>query len=57
MSGADKANNKAEEIGGKLKQAAGAVTGNRSLEQEGRNDQTKSDIKGAGEKLKDAFRR
>lgn len=43
--------NKAEELGGKAKEVAGNVTDNESLKDEGKADQTKSDIK---DKLSDA---
>ncbi|MEV0354697.1 CsbD family protein [Nocardia sp. NPDC050697] len=56
MSATDKAKNKVEDLAGKAKEAAGKVTGDRSTEHEGKADQTKSDLKGAGEKVKDAFR-
>ena len=35
----------------------GLVTGNESLEAEGRDDQAKGNIKQAGEKVKDAFKK
>ena len=57
MSGTDKANNKIEELGGKAKEAVGKLTGDKSTENEGKGDQAKSDLKGAGEKVKDAFKR
>ena len=57
MSGTDKARNKAEELGGKAKEAVGKVTGDRSTENEGRGDQAKSNLKDAGEKVKDAFKK
>ena len=57
MSGTDKAKNKAQELGGKAKEAAGKVTGDRATENEGKGDQTKSNLKGAGEKVKDAFKK
>lgn len=53
----DKISNAAEGLGGKAKQATGEATGDRDLEAEGRTDQTKSDLKQAGEKVKDAFRK
>ena len=56
MSATDKAKNKVEDLAGKAKEAVGKVTGDRSTEAEGKTDQTKSDLKGAGEKVKDAFR-
>ena len=50
----DKAENKGEELKGRAKEAAGAVTGDDSLKREGRADQTESSVKQAGEKVKDA---
>jgi uncharacterized protein YjbJ (UPF0337 family) len=47
---------KAEEYGGKAKEAVGKVTGDDDLAQQGRNDQAKSSLKQAGEKLKQALR-
>jgi uncharacterized protein YjbJ (UPF0337 family) len=52
----NKARNKAEELKGQVKEGAGRATGDRSLEAEGRADQTRANLKQAGEKLKDAFR-
>lgn len=57
MSATDKASNKIEEAGGKAKEALGKATGDRSTENEGRKDQSKADLKNAGEKVKDAFKR
>ncbi|MGM1016373.1 MAG: CsbD family protein [Actinomycetota bacterium] len=51
----DKIKNAAEDIAGKAKEAAGKVTGNEKLEAEGKADQTKADLKNAGENVKDAF--
>jgi len=56
MSGIDKLKNKIEDLGGKGKEAAGRVTGDRDTEAEGRRDQSKADVKDAGEKVKDAFK-
>ncbi len=56
MSFEDKAKNKIDEIGGKAKEAIGKVTGDQSTENEGELDQMKSNLKEAGEKLKDAFK-
>jgi uncharacterized protein YjbJ (UPF0337 family) len=56
MSDLDKAKNKAEELGGKAKEGVGKVTGDDSLEAEGNVDQTKGNLKQAGEKVKDAFK-
>ncbi len=56
MSGADKARNKVQKIGGLAKAAVGRATGNRRLEREGRVDQRSADVKDVGEKIKDVFR-
>ena len=57
MSAEDKIKNTAETAKGKVKEAAGKGTGNKSLEAEGRADQAKGDLKNAGEKVKDAFKK
>lgn len=57
MSGTDKANNKIEDLGGKAKEAVGKVTGDDSTKNEGKADQSKSSLKDAGEKVKDAFKK
>ena len=54
MSTADKANNKAEQVKGKVKETTGRAVGNERLEAEGVADQTKGNLKQAGEKVKDA---
>ena len=56
MSFEDKAKNKIDEIGGKAKEAIGKATGDESTENEGKLDQMKSNLKDAGEKIKDAFK-
>jgi uncharacterized protein YjbJ (UPF0337 family) len=56
VSATDKAKNKAEELGGKAKEAVGKVTGDKNTQNEGKGDQAKSNLKGAGEKVKDAFK-
>ena len=43
-----------ETVRGKVKEAAGRLTDDDALERQGKNDQTKGDIKQAGDKLKDA---
>ncbi len=53
----DKARNAAESAKGKAKEAVGDATDNHDLENEGRADQSKADVKQAGEKLKDAVKR
>jgi uncharacterized protein YjbJ (UPF0337 family) len=45
----------AEKMTGKAKEAAGKVTDNEKLENEGRLDQTKADLKESGEHLKEGF--
>jgi len=50
----DKVENKGEELKGRAKEAAGAVSGDDDLKREGRSDQTESSVKQAGEKVKDA---
>jgi uncharacterized protein YjbJ (UPF0337 family) len=57
MATADKAKNTANKAKGKVEEAAGAATNDEKLEAKGRRDQTKSDAKQAGEKVKDTFRR
>jgi len=51
----EKAEYKAEELGGKAKQAVGDATDDRSMQAEGKMDETKANLKQAGEKVKDAF--
>jgi uncharacterized protein YjbJ (UPF0337 family) len=53
----DKAKNKIENLGGKAKEAVGNVTGDPGTRDEGRGDQAKSNLKDAGEKVKDAFKK
>jgi len=53
----DKIKNKAEEVGGKGKERTGDATGDRDLQAEGRSDQSKANLKQAGEKVKDAFKK
>lgn len=54
MSAEDKTKNTAQKVGGKVKEATGKVTGDRSTEAEGKADQAKADVKNAAEKVKDA---
>ena len=56
MSSEDKISNKIDELAGKGKEAAGRATDNPDLEAEGRRDQAKSNLKQAGEKIKDVFK-
>ena len=57
MSTVDKAKNKAQEAKGHIKEAAGKATDDRSLEAEGEADTVKGNLKQAGEKVKDAFKK
>ena len=51
----DKAKNKVEETAGQAKEAVGNLTDDEQLENEGKKDQAKGDLKQAGEKVKDAL--
>jgi uncharacterized protein YjbJ (UPF0337 family) len=52
----NKMDNKGEELKGKVKEKVGEATDDHSLEAEGHADQTKGNLKQAGEKIKDAFK-
>ena len=56
MGNDDKIANKTDSAVGKAKEKLGDATDNRSLENEGKKDQSKADLKQAGEKVKDAFK-
>ena len=56
MSNEDKISNKVDELAGKGKEAAGRATDNPDLEAEGKGQQAKSNLKQAGEKVKDVFK-
>ncbi len=56
MSATDKIKNAVEDLTGKSKEALGKVTGDESKQNEGKSDQVKSDLKDAGENVKDAFK-
>ena len=53
----DKLKNKKDETGGAAKEQLGKATDDGELEREGQIDQTKSNLKEAGEKVKDAFKK
>ncbi|MET9804268.1 CsbD family protein [Streptomyces sp. NPDC006368] len=57
MSASEKAKAKTEQGKGKLKEAAGRVSGDEELTAEGRAEQSKGDVRQAKEKGKDAFKR
>ncbi|GGY77146.1 CsbD family protein [Streptomyces omiyaensis] len=56
MSGEKKMKAKGEQAKGKVKEAAGRMTGDERLEAEGRAEQAKGDARTAKEKAKDAFK-
>lgn len=53
----DKMKHSAESGLGKAKEALGDHTDDQSLENEGKKDQSKADLKQAAEKVKDAFKK
>jgi uncharacterized protein YjbJ (UPF0337 family) len=53
----DKIKNAAQEIAGKAKEAIGNATDNEKLVAEGKADQSKANLKQAGEDVKDAFKK
>lgn len=57
MSTGDKIDNKAEELKGKAKEGVGRATDDPELEAEGKADQVKGNLKQAGEKVKDVFKK
>jgi uncharacterized protein YjbJ (UPF0337 family) len=57
MATEDKAADKAKEIKGKVKEVAGDATNDDDLTAKGRADQAKGNLKQAGEKVKDAFKK
>ncbi len=56
MGADDKTDNKVEEIAGQAKEKIGSATGDDELRRQGERDQSKADLKQAGEKVKDAFK-
>ncbi|GAA1024210.1 MULTISPECIES: CsbD family protein [Amycolatopsis] len=52
----DKAENKAEELKGRAKEAIGNATDNEQWQAEGKAEQGKGNLKQAAEKVKDAFK-
>ncbi len=56
MGADDKMDNKVEEIAGDAKEKIGAATGDDELRRQGERDQSKANLKQAGEKVKDAFK-
>ena len=56
MSTEDKAKNLSDKAAASVKEAAGKVTGDESMQQEGRAEKAKADLKQSGEKVKDTLR-
>jgi uncharacterized protein YjbJ (UPF0337 family) len=57
MAKSNKVKNAKQLAKGKLKEAAGKATGNDNLQADGKNDQSVANLKQAGEKVKDAFKK
>ncbi|WP_427175184.1 CsbD family protein [Arthrobacter sp. 92] len=57
MGWGNKIHNAAEKLHGKGKATAGGATGNERMRAEGKGRQVRADLKQAGEKIKDAFRK
>ena len=57
MATEDKAAHKATELKGKVKEGVGDATDDESLKAEGQTDQAKGNLKQAGDKVKDAFKK
>ena len=53
----DKIHNAAGKLHGKGKETAGKATGDDKMRAEGKSHQVKADLKQAGEKVKDAFKK
>lgn len=53
----DKIKNAGEKLSGKGKETTGEATGDDSMKAEGKGDQSKADLKNAGENVKDAFKK
>ena len=57
MSEVDKLKNKGQELKGNVKEGAGRATDDKDLKAEGQADQSKGNLKQAGEKIKDVFKK
>lgn len=57
MGADDKTQNKVEQVRGQAKEKIGGATGDDALRGQGKREQSKADLKQAGEKVKDAFKR
>jgi uncharacterized protein YjbJ (UPF0337 family) len=56
MGNDDKVDNKIDELKGKAKELEGKATGDETREAQGKGEQSVSNLKQAGEKVKDAFK-
>lgn len=52
----DKLKNTAEDVQGQAKEKIGDATDDKDMQAEGQTDQTKANLKQAGENVKDAFK-
>ena len=57
MSSVDKVKNKAQAARGHVNDAAGQATNDRTLQAKGKGDKAAGNLKQAGEKVKDAFKK
>lgn len=57
MGADDKTHAKTKGAVGKAKEALGSATGDDSMRREGKTEQSKADLKQAGEKVKDAVKK
>lgn len=57
MGNDNKSGNQGQKVRGKVKEGVGKATNDEALEAQGKRDQSSSDLKQAGEKAKDAFKR
>jgi uncharacterized protein YjbJ (UPF0337 family) len=57
MATEDKADHKATEVKGKIKEGVGKATDDEELEAKGQVDQAEGNLKQAGDKVKDAFKK
>ncbi len=57
MSAENKAANKVTEVKGKIRKKAGQATDDTDLEAKGRTEEAKGNLKQAGEKVKDTFKK
>lgn len=55
MTDSNEFDNKADELRGKVKEGVGKLTDDKELENQGKSDQVKGNLKQAAEKVKDIF--